>query len=89
MNAVNAIEDWETIMLPLRRGERRYIPLRTLERSGEQRSLQTYAEVDATRPPRRHLWTGDYELSSGEISFLTFAAQVCLDVENGSLLLID
>jgi energy-coupling factor transporter ATP-binding protein EcfA2 len=45
--------------------------------------------IDGTRPPRRRLAHDAYELSSGEISFLTFAAQVCLDIENGSLLLID
>jgi energy-coupling factor transporter ATP-binding protein EcfA2 len=88
LDAIAAIEDWETIAVPVRSG-RRYLPLGELGGSGEQRSLQTYAEVDVTRPPRRHLESGDYELSSGEISFLTFAAQVCLDVENGSLLLVD
>lgn len=88
LNAITAIEDWETIALPFRSGQK-YRPLGELAGRGEQHSLQSYALIDVTLPPRRHLESGDYELSSGEISFLTFAAQVCLDVENGSLLLVD
>lgn len=88
LEAITAIDGWKEIVLPVR-GNRSYVPLTELGQSGEMRSLQTYAMIDSTRPPRRQLAHDAYELSSGEISFLTFAAQVCLDIENGSLLLID
>lgn len=89
LEAIAAIDGWEEIVIPVRGETRPYLPLTELRTSGEMRSLQMYATVDGTRPPRRQLEGGTYELSSGEISFLTFAAQVCLDIENGSLLLID
>jgi ABC-type dipeptide/oligopeptide/nickel transport system ATPase component len=89
VEAITALDGWEQIVIPVRNERRTYLPLTELRRSGEMRSLQTYAMIDGTRPPRRQLEDGAYELSSGEISFLTFAAQVCLDIENGSLLLLD
>lgn len=66
-----------------------YVPLAKLPRGAEQRMLERFASIDSKREPIRVVGGEGYPLSSGEISFLKFAAQVSLQIENGSLLLMD
>jgi energy-coupling factor transporter ATP-binding protein EcfA2 len=51
--------------------------------------LQSFGFVDQRKEPVRVIDGVGYPLSSGEISFLRFAAQASLHIENGSLLLLD
>lgn len=58
-------------------------------RGGEQASLEMYQSIDIQREPMRFMDGALHPLSSGEVSFLKFAAQICLYIENGSLVLLD
>ncbi|MGC4008892.1 MAG: AAA family ATPase [Pseudomonas sp.] len=89
LEALSAIENWEQICLPVRDEILTPIPLDQLKRGGEQRSLEKFAAVDIRKEPIRLVAGASYPLSSGEISFLRFAAQASLNIENGSLLLLD
>ncbi|KWO50061.1 AAA family ATPase [Burkholderia territorii] len=51
--------------------------------------LDLFASIDLKRDPVRVVDGQAFALSSGEISFLRFAAQAGLYIENGSLLLLD
>lgn len=56
---------------------------------GEESSLELFASIDVSKDPVRWIGPHTYPLSSGEISFLRFAVQASLYIENGSLLLLD
>jgi predicted ATPase len=51
--------------------------------------LDLFATIDLNKDPVRYVDEQTFALSSGEISFLRFAAQASLYIENGSLLLLD
>ncbi len=51
--------------------------------------LDLFAAIDLNKDPVRYVDGQAFALSSGEISFLRFAAQASLYIENGSLLLLD
>lgn len=89
LKALKAIDNREQICLPVRDGRGKPIPLHTLTHGGEQSALEKFAAVDTRKEPVRLVAGSGYPLSSGEISFLRFAAQASLHVENGSLLLLD
>ncbi|ELV3465481.1 AAA family ATPase, partial [Enterobacter asburiae] len=66
-----------------------YINLKDINSRGEEERLLAYAEISSSGEPLRRIKDKNYPLSSGEISFIRFCAQVCLYIENGTLLLID
>ncbi|MPS34323.1 MAG: ATP-binding protein [Stenotrophomonas sp.] len=66
-----------------------YVSLKDLQRGQEQRKLDRFASIDVKKEPVRVVAGEGFPLSSGEISFLKFAAQASLAIENGSLLLLD
>nr|WP_229260909.1 AAA family ATPase [Duganella levis] len=86
LDAITAIHRWEEIQLP---GVDGYMPMRDLRSAGEAEILQKLAFVNQKKDPVRVIAGKGYPLSSGEISFLRFAAQASLHIENGSLLLLD
>jgi predicted ATPase len=86
-NAVKAIDNWGQIALPTKKGT--FLALEKLMGGGEQTSLKRYSSINEKKDPVRLIEGKGYPLSSGEISFLRFAAQVSLHIENGSLLLLD
>lgn len=86
-DALETIDSSDQIHIPTR--ERGHIHLSELTIGGEQALLERFALVDSRREPLRVIDGKGYPLSSGEISFLKFAAQVSLHIENGSLLLLD
>jgi predicted ATPase len=89
-NALQAIRQIEEIHLPTEiGGVRGFTPLLSLNNAGEQQRLLRFSSIDRRREPMRVVDGTGYPLSSGEISFLKFAAQVSLHIENGSLLLLD
>lgn len=66
-----------------------YVSLVALLRGSEKNVLEKFASINVRQEPVRVINDEGYPLSSGELSFLKFAAQACLHVENGSLLLLD
>lgn len=87
--ALSAITNAEQLHLPTHSKLDPYVLLSTLPRGGEQRVLERFASIDVKKEPSRVVDGEGYPLSSGEISFLKFAAQASLQIENGSLLLMD
>ncbi len=87
--ALSAITKADELHLPTRSTLGAYVPLAKLPKGAEQRVLERFASIDVKKEPVRVVDGKGYPLSSGEISFLKFAAQVSLHIENGSLLLLD
>lgn len=88
LSAIEAIENSEQIYLQSKTSEQ-FTQLIGLNSSSEKRLLERYASVDVAKDPVRLIDGKCYSLSSGESSFLRFAAQASLHIENGSLLLLD
>jgi ABC-type branched-subunit amino acid transport system ATPase component len=87
--ALDAITASEQLHLPTNSTSGTYVPLAKLSHGAEQRVLERFASIDVKKEPTRVVDGQGYPLSSGEISFLKFAAQASLHIENGSLLLLD
>jgi predicted ATPase len=88
--ALRAIRQIEEICLPTNEaGGKGFTPLLSLTQASEQQLLLRFSSIDRRREPMRVVGGIGYPLSSGELSFLKFAAQVSLNIENGSLLLLD
>lgn len=85
--AIEALGDARSIFIWTRDGG--VIPLRSLNQGGEQELLQRFASINTRRDPVRFVSGSALRLSSGEISFLKFAAYVSLEIDNSSLLLFD
>lgn len=65
------------------------IPIANLRRGSEETSLALWASVSNKSDPVHVVNNKIYPLSSGQLSFVRFAALSSLFVENGSLLLLD
>lgn len=89
IESLQAIKGWEEISLRFNENSGGFIKLQELAGGREERVLDTYAALNLRKDPLRVIAGVGYPLSSGEISFLRFAAQASLYVENGSLLLLD
>lgn len=89
LNALKAVDNWQELALPVIDSHQECIALKELRRGGEQQVIENFASIDLRREPMRIINDVGYPLSSGEISFVRFAAQASLHVENGSLLLLD
>lgn len=87
--ALSAITKADELHLPTHSTSGPYVSLAKLPQGAEQRVLERFASIDVKKEPVRVVGGAGYPLSSGEISFLKFAAQVSLHIENGSLLLLD
>lgn len=86
LNALEALGDPKSIWLWTNDG---FIPLSSLNQGGEQEKLRRFASLNTRRDPVRFSDGHALRLSSGEISFLKFAAYVSLEIDNSSLLLFD
>jgi ABC-type branched-subunit amino acid transport system ATPase component len=89
LESLEAINRRQEICLQYKDEAQRFVTLDELRVNGEERALEIYASIDPRKDPVRVIDGVGYPLSSGEISFLRFAAQASLYVENGSLLLLD
>ncbi|ACI58175.1 AAA ATPase (plasmid) [Rhizobium leguminosarum bv. trifolii WSM2304] len=85
-NAIDALGDIKSIWIWTNDG---IIPLHALNQGGEQEKLRRFASINSRRDPVRFANGNALRLSSGEISFLKFAAYVSLEIDNSSLLLFD
>lgn len=65
------------------------IPLSRFQSLSEQARLELLARVSPNSKLYRYINGDLFPLSSGESTFIRFAAQACLYIENGSLLLFD
>ncbi|WP_208453664.1 AAA family ATPase, partial [Burkholderia gladioli] len=102
VSAIRSISDWQQIaLLPAKKGGKPVPfsvfpsvangdlpPTLALTAAGED-MLDVFASIDLKKDPVRMVDGQAFPLSSGEISFLRFAAQASLYIENGSLLLFD
>lgn len=86
LNALEALGDPKSIWVWTHDG---IIPLSSLNQGGEQEKLRRFASLNTRRDPVRFSDGNALRLSSGEISFLKFAAYVSLEIDNSSLLLFD
>lgn len=87
--ALDAITRADQLHLPTLSSSGAYLPLSKLPQGSEQQVLERFSSIDIKKEPARVVGGEGYPLSSGEISFLKFAAQASLHIENGSLLLLD
>jgi energy-coupling factor transporter ATP-binding protein EcfA2 len=69
--------------------DRDYVRVTELTRGSELRRLQAFARVKVDSTPVKLVGDRAVPLSSGQVTFLSFAAQVCLHIENASLVLVD
>jgi predicted ATPase len=89
LESLETISNSSEISLSLVDGENNHLNLGDLHFFSEEKALATYSSINIQKDPVRVISGIGYPLSSGEISFLRFAAQASLYVENGSLLLLD
>lgn len=88
--ALTAISDHEQLCLRLnRQSSINFEYIQGLTIKTEMHLLDTLASIDTNSEPTRAIGDSFYQLSSGELSFIKFAAQASLNIENGSLLLLD
>ncbi|MAY57583.1 MULTISPECIES: AAA family ATPase [Pseudoalteromonas] len=67
-----------------------YLPIIDLKNGwSEQLQLEYWGEIDSSAEPRQRIGENYIPLSSGQLSFFKFALLACLNIENGSLVLID
>ena len=89
LNAIRTIDGSDELVLRTNSADRGPVPISNLNRGGEQLKLERYASIKINTEPVRLIEGKTYPLSSGELSFLRFAALVALYVENGTLFLFD
>ena len=89
LKAISAIEGYGELVLRTKAGERDPVSILRLNHGGEQETLERYASINIRAEPVRRIEGKTYPLSSGELSFLRFAALASLYIENGTLLLFD
>ena len=89
IEALSALAEPKQIHLVSSLSSEPYVSLTSLTRGSEKLILEKFASIDIRQEPVRVIDRRGYPLSSGELSFLKFAAQASLHIENGSLLLLD
>lgn len=89
LKAITAIDGFRELVLRTKSGERGPVPVHGLNRGTEQNTIRRYASINTRSEPVRMIEGRTYPLSSGELSFLRFAALAGLYIENGTLLLFD
>lgn len=89
INALNVLNANNDLVIKCSGGNSSFVKLKEINSRGEEARLSLYAEIPLYGEPLRLINDSCYPLSSGEISFIKFCAQVCLYIENGTLLLID
>jgi predicted ATPase len=96
-SAINGIVEYDQLALPtIKYGPEKhpflkYIPLRDLEKDLDFGTKSSALKVSPNEDPVMAVGRmGEpLPLSSGQVYFLSFAAQLCLHIENGSLVLLD
>lgn len=89
LNALKSIDMHSELALQTREFPTEFVLLNELNRGSEQARLDKYGAIVPTLEAVRVVGASCYPLSSGELSFLRFAALASLFIENSSLLLFD
>lgn len=89
LKAITGIDGFKELVLRTKSGKRGPVPVHGLNRGAEQETIRRYSSINTRSEPVRMIDGRTYPLSSGELSFLRFAALSGLYIENGSLLLFD
>ncbi|OEZ85322.1 hypothetical protein JAB6_21710 [Janthinobacterium sp. HH104] len=89
LDSLDVFSDARRICLVTNSSDVKFISLEDLEYAPEKLHLERLAAVDWKKDPVRVIDGRAYKLSTGELSFIKFAAQASALVENGSLLLFD
>lgn len=87
--AIGAIEFADELAVITRDFEDPVIPISKLIRGGEEQLVDRFGSVDPRAEVVRVVEGKTFGLSSGELSFVRFAALASLHIENSSLLLFD
>lgn len=89
-NAISNLNDYKELALPLKENTEQPIYIKELNNYyGEEQKLLNFRSIDISKDPVRYIDGQSYPLSSGEISFIRFCAQICTNIENGTLVLLD
>lgn len=89
LKAISTINRWDEIGVAAAGHPGGTIRIEELRRGSEQERLRVLNSINLRREPSRILGRRSFPLSSGEQSFLRFAALASLHIENGSLVLFD
>jgi predicted ATPase len=89
INALNALNSNNDLIIKCSGHNFPFVKLKEINSRGEESRLSLYSEIILSGEPLRLINNECCPLSSGEISFIKFCVQVCLYIENGTLLLID
>ncbi|WKM74697.1 AAA family ATPase [Klebsiella oxytoca] len=87
--AISNLRNYFELALPLKDSNRQPLYIRDLNDYSEERRLQNFRAVDLSKDPVRYIQGKSHPLSSGEISFIRFCSQICANIENGTLVLLD
>ncbi|CAG9416895.1 AAA family ATPase [Providencia alcalifaciens] len=87
--SISNINNFHEIALPLKNSKKKCIYITDLYSYGEENRLNYYRYVDIKKEPIRYIEGKSYPLSSGEMSFLFYCSEICLNIENGTLVLLD
>ncbi|CAI0729560.1 AAA family ATPase [Serratia quinivorans] len=87
--AISNLKNNSELALPVKRIDEDPILIVNLNDYSEERRLQNYRAVDLSKDPVRYIGGKSHPLSSGEISFIRFCSQICANIENGTLILLD
>jgi len=89
LKAIKNLNNAHELHLPTKNTASRPIAIEELINYGEEKTLLIIKSIDTYKDPVRVIEGKTYNLSSGEISFLKFCAQICANIENGTLVLLD
>ncbi|EMW0955307.1 TPA: AAA family ATPase [Citrobacter freundii] len=89
VDSLNSLNENNDLVIKCNGENYPYIKLKEINSRGEESRLTLYSDIIPSGEPLRLINDECYPLSSGEISFIKFCVQVCLYIENGTLLLID
>ncbi|MFS6803148.1 ATP-dependent endonuclease [Edwardsiella tarda] len=88
-NAISNLKNHLELALPVKNENIPPIHILDINSFGEERNLFNYSSISTHKDPVRYINGKELPLSSGEISFVRFCAQICLNIENGTLILLD
>ncbi len=89
LKAIRSIEGHEELALLTRDFDEKSVSVTRLRYGGERDQLDRFASIDPNLEIIRLIDGKHFDLSSGELSFIRFAATTSLNIENSSLLLFD
>ena len=95
--AIGAVAQLDEIVIPLKDQKRSHAemnvqnvaPIAEFRQGNEMRRLERWGDIDLDSDVYRLIDGNIFPLSSGQLTFIHLAAQICLNVENGTMVLLD